>query len=83
MKTTELIKKIEGMGLRVSWGIKGWLSGYSIYYGVNQVGTICERYQYRTSNETRDMLGMPEEKQRQLFELLVEYAKTPVEERKE
>lgn len=83
MKTCELVEKIEEMGLRVSWGISGMLRGNSVYYGARRVATICEDYPYRISNETYDMLGLPEDKQKQLFELLVEYARTPVEERKE
>lgn len=83
MKTSELIQKIEEMGLKVSWGISGMLRGNFVYYGASRVATICEDYPYRISNETYDMLGLPEDKQKQLFELLVEYARTPIEERKE
>lgn len=79
MKTKEFIRRVEELGLRVEedWGI------IIIYNsdGIRYLATVnkLDEYQFNTLFEKMGIMCMPSKIK--LFELLVEYAKTPIEER--
>lgn len=79
MKTKEFIRKAEGLGLK----FVQCTSSTEIYYESYQVAYIrkSQRFYAGTTCWFRDYL--PEELQEKTFNLLVEYARTPIEEREE
>lgn len=80
MKTREFVEKVERLGFNAS---ERGEEKIVVLFGVREVATVstCEMYAMNTSWWTFYDLDLPV--RRKLFELLVEYAETPIHEREE
>lgn len=80
MKTNEFIRRVEELGFVYE-------KGEEVYYIYNKEGTkyasVCHDIPNQISNMERVWDFLDKEEQKKLFDLLVEYAKTPIEDREE
>lgn len=86
MKTKEFIKGIEELGCKVRG--RGYINGKEdliVYRKDNHdtVAYVCENVIYSCDTNRIDFSKLSKEIQKTLFELIVEYAATPIEEREE
>lgn len=79
MKTKEFIKKVEELGLRV----KNCYKAFEISNATNQIAFVEEEKTLAFSTTFYKYYDLDEEIKEKLFDLLVEYARTPIEEREE
>lgn len=81
MRTKEFIKKVEELGLKTYWNGRY----IDILNGPENLPfcTVCRTETMQINNDDEIWNLLPENKKEQLFALLIAYAKTPINERKE
>nr|DAU83002.1 MAG TPA: hypothetical protein [Caudoviricetes sp.] len=80
MRTKEFIKKVEALGFDAEErGDKVYLYGC----GLNGVAKVSKKYQYTINTFYREFMDLNEGDKGLLFDLIVEYISTPIEEREE
>lgn len=80
MKTKEFIRRVDELGFLYE-------KAEEVYYIYNKEGTkyasVCHNVPNQISNMERVWDFLDKEEQKKLFDLLIEYAKTPIEDREE
>lgn len=80
MRTKEFTRRVEELGFVCE-------KGEEVYFIYNKEGTkyasVCHNVPNQISNMEREWDFLDKEEQEKLFDLVVEYAKTPIEDREE
>ena len=80
MRTKEFIKKVEELGFDAEErGNEVYLYGW----GSNGLAKVSKKYQYTINTFYREFMDLNEGDKGLLFDLIVEYISTPIEEREE
>ena len=78
MKTSEFIKQVEELGYEVKEGV-----GYEIYHAGNIVSRVYKMHERFVDTSFSEFRYLNNRDRMDLLDLIVEYAKTPLEEREE
>lgn len=80
MKTKEFIRRVEELGLKCE---KAEQVCFVYDLEGSYYGSVCHSIPNQISNTTRAWDTLDKDAQEKLFDLFIEYAKTPIEDRKE
>ena len=78
MKTTEFIKRVEELGLSVKEGV-----GYEIYHAGKIVSRVFKMHESVVDTSLSEFRYLNNRDRMDLLDLIIEYAKTPLEDREE
>lgn len=80
MRTKEFIKRVEELGFEV---VDGFFAIHVSTNGINSVANVNKEKEFSLQTCTGVFKELKKEKRKQLLELCVEYASTPIEDREE
>ena len=78
MKKNEFIAKLEDLKYRAKSNDCGYLC---VYKDDEEIAQVTEKFQYSFAADTIGFLSLSAEEREQLFNLVAEYARTPIKER--